>query len=85
MFLAYEISHHLLNKRNGGVKLAAVKADMSKAYDRVEWAYLRAIMLKLGFTSPWVDFIMKCVTLVRYQIKVNNSYTYEFCPKSGLR
>lgn len=32
----------------------AVKLDISKAYDRVEWAFLRKVMLKLGLDEKWV-------------------------------
>jgi hypothetical protein len=46
---AYECLHFM--KRNGAKKHqhCALKLDMRKAYDRVEWAYLEAIMQKLGF------------------------------------
>jgi hypothetical protein len=38
-----------------------VKLDMVKAYERVEWSYLRAIMANLGFSEHWINLIMKCV------------------------
>lgn len=37
----------------------ALKVDISKAYDRVEWVFLRAMMLKMSFTEEWVNIDMK--------------------------
>ena len=49
VLLAYEITHHLNSRRRGSEGLAAIKLDMSKAYDRVEWPFLEKMMRKLGF------------------------------------
>ena len=62
-----------------------VKADMSKAHARFEWRFLEAMMIKMGFCTTWVKLIMKCVTTVRYQIKVNGDVTRRFTPTRGLR
>jgi hypothetical protein len=75
VLLAYELMHFLRNKRQGGAGVAAIKLDMSKAYDRVEWPFLDKIMRKLGFDAKWVDLVMKCVTTVNYKVKLNGDYS----------
>jgi hypothetical protein len=49
VLLAYEITHMMHNKKGGRDGLVAVKLDMSKAYDRVEWSFLERLMERMGF------------------------------------
>ena len=51
--------------------MIAVTLDMSKAYDRVEWSFLKMMMNTMGFAPVWTSFIMKCVWSTSYQGKVN--------------
>lgn len=85
ILIAYELTHYLLNKREGKQRFAAIKLDMSKAYDRVEWCFLIAMMCKMGFDDSWINLIMKCVSSVRYQVKVNGELSDVFVPQRGLR
>ena len=40
----------------------ALKLDVSKAYDRLEWGFLEGMMTELGFLEVWVDRVMSCVS-----------------------
>lgn len=53
ILIAYEVTHYLLNKREGEQSYAAVKLDMSKAYDQVEWCFLAKMMKQMGFCEQW--------------------------------
>ena len=49
--VAFKVLHKMRNKRTGKKGQMAIKLDISKAYDRVEWAFLQQIMLKLGING----------------------------------
>ena len=63
----------------------AMKLDMSKAYDKVEWACLDKIMEKLGFRPRWRSLMMQCISSVNYAIKINGKPKDHFIPTRGLR
>ena len=53
--IAYEMLHRMRNWRKGKTGHMAIKLYISKAYDRVEWNFLRRIMLKMGLPDQWVN------------------------------
>lgn len=42
----------------------AFKLDMMKAYDHIEWGYLRSMLRKFPFSERWISMIMECFCLV---------------------
>jgi ribonuclease HI len=72
-------------KKKGLNHFCAVKLDMMKAYDRVEWHFLEAMMLRLGFSDNTVRLILKCVSSVRFSVRVNGELLPFFTPSRGLR
>lgn len=85
VLLAYEILHKLKQKRLGKKRYMAVKLDMSKGFDRVEWDFLNRIMLQIRFDQSWVNTIMHCVTSISYSVIINGHIREKFCPARGLR
>ena len=81
--MASELGHYRHNLRWGKQGYLALKLDMSKAYDRVKWSFLKQIMLKLGFDPSWTDLVMSCITSVTYSFLVNGSTTGISLPLAG--
>jgi hypothetical protein len=52
--IAFECLHAIRNGNNNSKEFGALKLDLSKAYDRVDWGYLKGILGRLGFHSKWL-------------------------------
>ena len=63
----------------------AIKLDINKAYDRVEWEFLRKIMLKMGFSDRWVNLAMQGVSLASYSILINREHQGFIHPTRGIK
>lgn len=85
VLLAYEFTHFMKTKRSGLDGYAALKLDMSKAYNHVEWVFLRRMMDKMGFDMQWIELMMKCISTVSYKIKINGELSETIKPERGLR
>jgi len=83
--IAFEMLHRMRNRRNGKTGHMAVKLDISKAYDRVEWGFLKQIMLKLGLPEQWVNLAMETVCTASYSILINGDSKGYITPSRGIK
>lgn len=84
VMLAFETQHFLKKKTQGSEGFVALKLDLSKAYDRVEWGFLRTILLKFGFSAKRVNPVMTCVTTVDYFVLFEGEEIGPIFPQRGL-
>lgn len=82
---AFEVFHSMKHRKKGVKGFMAMKLDMSKAYDRVDWLFLESVMLKLGFCRTWVNLVMSCVQTISYAVIINGKPSDPFVPERGLR
>nr|ABF95850.1 retrotransposon protein, putative, unclassified [Oryza sativa Japonica Group] len=83
--IAFECIHHIQKETSAGKQFCAYKLDLAKAYDRVDWDFLRGALTKVGFCSTWVEWVMACVTTVKYSVSFNGNLLEPFSPSRGLR
>ena len=85
ILISTEIVHYLKRKQQGKVGVTTLKIDMSKAYDHVEWNFLKFMMLWMGFAEGWVELIILCVSTVSYQVIRNGVEVGPIIPSRGFR
>ncbi|XP_057450409.1 uncharacterized protein LOC130741856 [Lotus japonicus] len=83
--IAHECFHYMKKKITGRNDIMALKLDMAKAYDQIEWSFLRSVMENMGFPQNWVSLIMRCVSTVSFSIMLNGNPQTVFSPGRGLR
>lgn len=79
-----EIGHAMRKskKKKGEV---AYKIDLEKAYNHVDWHFLRGTLNDFGFPTSLVSLIMNCVTTSSLSILCNDKKLPSFSPTRSLR
>uniref|UniRef100_A0A2N9HAL6 Reverse transcriptase domain-containing protein n=1 Tax=Fagus sylvatica TaxID=28930 RepID=A0A2N9HAL6_FAGSY len=85
ILVAFEAMHSLKTAQRRGPGQMALKLDMSKEYDRVEWNFLEGMMRRMGFVDSWVKLVMHCISSVSYSVVVNGVPNGMIYPSRGLR
>ena len=63
----------------------AIKLDLQKAYDRVNWKFLESVLLHFGFNETFTSWIIACISSVSFEVVVNGGKSECFKPSRGLR
>uniref|UniRef100_A0A803NT31 Reverse transcriptase domain-containing protein n=1 Tax=Cannabis sativa TaxID=3483 RepID=A0A803NT31_CANSA len=83
--LGFESLRCLKKGRFGNGRKMALKLDMSKAYDQVEWDFIEEMMKCLGYDERWIQKIMGCVKTVTFSVLLNGEARGHIIPERGLR
>jgi hypothetical protein len=74
---------HSIKGKN--IKALVLKIDLIKAYDKVDWGFLRLVLLQVGLSLEATDWIMGCVNSASYDVLANGKPTNFFKSARGLR
>ena len=62
-----------------------IKIDLEKAFDRLEWSFIKMVLEHFGFPDMMIKLIMSCVTSTTTAILFNGSKLDSFQPSRGIR
>ena len=63
----------------------AIKIDISKAFDSVQWPFLLNVLSEMNFPPPFIHWISLCISTASFSVQVNGKLSGYFQSKRGLR
>ena len=81
IILMQEIIHSLKLNRTPRM---LIKLDMSKAFDKISWQYIKEILKAFGFHPTWIHWIHSLISS-SFSILLNGIPTSTFRPTRGIR
>jgi hypothetical protein len=84
ILIAHEIFSDFQRKR-GKIGAMAIKLDLGKAFDFLNWDYIKACLTKFGFDPHWTNLAMECITSSSFSIMLNGRPEGYFYSSRGIR
>jgi len=85
IIMAHEVYYALKARKGRASSNMAIKTDITKAYDRLDWDFLEETMRQMGFDDKWISWIMTCVPLVRHSVLINGASQGHYKLERGIR
>uniref|UniRef100_A0A803QD75 Reverse transcriptase domain-containing protein n=1 Tax=Cannabis sativa TaxID=3483 RepID=A0A803QD75_CANSA len=85
IIIGQEVMHSLSHRKTGRLGWMALKLDMAKAFDRVEWVFIRKVMERYSFPQRFIDLIMACVSTATFSFSINQQVLGQVKPSRGIR
>lgn len=85
VLITHEFLHYLKTSKAAKHCYMAVKTDMSKAYDRLEWDFIKLAILRFGVHPIFTEWIMQCISTVSYSFIINDASRGLVLPGRGIR
>ena len=82
--IAQEVIHSISKKR-GKVGYMVLKIDLEKAYDKLEWSFIKDMLYRANFPMDLIEVIMSYVSTVSTSMLVNGEALDLFYPSRGIR
>lgn len=80
----HEIMYYL-NKKGGKKSFMAIKIDLAKAYDKVEWNVFSHILGRLGFDDKFITLVHACISSAHFSVLLNGSPFGYLKSERGIR
>uniref|UniRef100_A0A803PM53 Reverse transcriptase domain-containing protein n=1 Tax=Cannabis sativa TaxID=3483 RepID=A0A803PM53_CANSA len=82
--IAREIFHSM-GKRRGKRGFMLIKLDLEKAYDKLDWNFVTSVLLQLGFSNIFTNWVKACISVAEIKLLLNGTTVGKFHPERGLR
>lgn len=63
----------------------AIKLDLEKAYVKLEWSFIKEMLIRINLPQGIIKLIMRYVSLVTTSILVNGASLEQIIPLRGIR
>ena len=63
----------------------AITVDLEKAYDKLNWKFIKSILYELNLLKRFMEIIMNCVTTSFFNNLWNKETIEEFTPNKVIR
>ena len=76
---------YTMDKMKGREGYMAVKVDLEKAYDRLEWSFIHKVLQAFRFPHNLLKVIMSCILTLSISVLVNGCALDSLNPSRGIR